>query len=139
MRCTMTFFDTNILVYATIDQGKDKLDLSEKTIEDAINNGSFFISPLVLSEYIFILSKLKIVEKHHADIIFFSKFVYGVVDSRVTTDAYTLCRNISFCKNINDAMHLKVAEAHCTKLVTFDSDFKNLQKYTKLEIEVLQV
>ena len=133
----MTFFDTNVLVYATIDQGSDKLALSEQHIEQAIGNETFFISPLVLSEYIFILSKLKILDKHDADIALFSKFVDGSLNSQITMNAYTLCKALKFCKNINDVMHLKVAEEYCTKLVTFDKDFSKLQKHTNLKIEIL--
>ncbi len=133
----MIFFDTNILVYATIDQGLEKLALSEKYIENAIQNGTFFISPLVFSEYIFILSKLKLIEKHHDDVALFSKFIDGNIDTKITTQAYTLCKKLSFCKNINDAIHLKIAEEYCTKLVTFDSDFKKFEKSTVVEIEIL--
>ena len=32
----MTFFDTNVLVYAIINQDSDKQKLAEKLIEDAI-------------------------------------------------------------------------------------------------------
>jgi len=134
----MIFFDTNVLVYATINQGDDKLALSEKSIEAAMDDGTFFISPLVFSEYIFILAKLKLSEKHHADILLYSRFIVGNIDGEVTMNAYTLCKELSFCKNINDLIHLKIAEQHCTKIVTFDSDFKKLQAYTNVEIEILK-
>ena len=133
----MTFFDTNILVYATIDQGTEKLALSEKRIEESIREGSFFISPLVLSEYIFILSKLKILQEHHRDIVLYSNFVAGAIDSQITTQAYMLCKELSCCKNINDAIHLQMAQKHCTKLLTFDSDFRRFEKFSEIEIEIL--
>jgi predicted nucleic acid-binding protein len=133
----VTFFDTNILVYATIDQGTEKLVLSEKRIEESIREGSFFISPLVLSEYIFILSKLKVLQEHHEDVVFYSNFVVGAIDSQITTQAYTLCKKLSFCKHINDAIHLQMAQKHCTKLLTFDSDFRRFEKFSEIEIEIL--
>jgi len=37
-----------------------------------------------------------------------------------------------------DVIHLKFAELHCNKLVTFDSDFEKLKAYTHLEIEILK-
>lgn len=138
MRCTMIFFDTNILVYATINQGTDKLELSEKYIEDAMLRGTLFISPLVFSEYIFILSKLKVINEHYEDIELFSKFIGGNLNREVSSNAFTLCRDIDFCKNINDLIHLKIAEQYCSKLVTFDRDFKKLENYTDIEIEILK-
>ena len=134
----MIFFDTNILVYATINQGTDKLELSEKYIEDAMLNGTFFISPLVFSEYIFILSKLKIIDEHYEDVELFSKFIDGSLNREVSSNAYALCKNLDFCKNINDVIHLKIAEEYCQRLVTFDTDFNKLQKYTNIEIEILK-
>lgn len=138
MRCTMIFFDTNVLVYATINQGDEKLALAEKVIEDAIEHNRFVISPLVMSEYIFILSKLKIVDRHHEDIQLYTKYTQGTIDGDILSTAYNLCREIDFCKNVNDVIHLKIAEKYCTKLVTFDSDFKKLKKYTDVEIEILK-
>ena len=134
----MTFFDTNVLVYASIDQGTDKLEVSTRLITEAIENDTFFISPLILSEYIFILSKLKIVEEQHEKVIFFSQFVEGDCGRENILDAYLFCRKIDFCKNINDVMHLRVAEQTCRRLLTFDADFRNLQKFTELPIEILQ-
>ena len=138
MRCIMIFFDTNVLVYATINQGDEKLALAEQVIEDAIMHNHFLVSPLVISEYIFILSKLKIVDRHHEDIALYTKYTKGSIDKDILLPSYKLCREIDFCKNMNDAMHLKVAEQYCTKLVTFDSDFKKLQHYTNIEIEILK-
>ena len=54
----MTFFDTNVLVYAIINQDSDKQKLAEKLIEDAILKQQFAISPLVLTEMVFVLAKL---------------------------------------------------------------------------------
>ena len=133
----MTFFDTNILVYASIDQGTDKLEISTRLIMEAIENGTFFISPLVLSEYIFILSKLKIAEEHHEKVILFSQFAESSCNRESIMDAYHYCRKIDFCKNINDMIHLKVAEQACRRLLTFDVNFKKLQKHTELPIEIL--
>lgn len=47
----MIFFDTNVLVYYTINQDEDKQKLSERLIEEAIGDSIFFISPLVMTEY----------------------------------------------------------------------------------------
>lgn len=121
----------------TINQGSDKLLRSQSLISKAIENKSFFISPLVMSEYIHILSKLKILDAHANKINIFAQFVSSDMDKEVVLEAYTLCKKVDFCKNINDAIHLKIAEKYCTKLITFDSDFKKLQDYTSIEIEIL--
>ncbi len=134
----MIYFDTNILVYFTIDQGDDKLEKSREEIFNAIENETFFITPLVLTEYIFVLSKLNILEQHQDKIDLFSEYVKFSIDKDIVIDAYKMCSEIKFCKNINDAIHLKIAEQCCTKLITFDSDFKKLQDYTTIDIEILK-
>ena len=138
MRCIVTFFDTNVLVYATIDQDKEKMLLSQKIIAQAIEDSTFFISALVLSEYIFILSKLKIIDEQDEKIMLFSTLSQGNHDSEMVIDGYNLCKQIDFCKNINDVIHLKMTEKYCRRLVTFDTDFKKLEKYTDIEIEILK-
>ena len=134
----MIFFDTNILVYATIDQSMEKFERATQQIDEAIQIDSFCISPLVLSEYIFILSKLKIIQEQHEKVMMFSKYVVSDIDNEIVIQAYELCRKIDFCKNMNDVIHLKVAEQYCQKLVTFDSDFKKLQKHTDINIEIIK-
>jgi len=133
----VTFFDTNVLVYFTINQDEYKLATAQKHIYDAIKNDSFVISPMVISEYIFILSKYKIVKQHQDKVDFFSTYIQGSIDKEMTMQAYELCQKIDFCKNINDVLHLKIAEQHCERLATFDSDFKKLERYTSINIEVL--
>ena len=137
-RCIVTFFDTNVLVYFTIDQGGKRLELSQKIIYESIENEIFFLSPMVLSEYIFILSKYKVQKQHQDKITFFSQYVHGNIDNSLVMEAYSTCNEIDFCKNINDVIHLKIAEQYCIRLVTFDADFKKLQEYTEIEIEILK-
>ena len=133
----MIFFDTNVLVYYTINQDEEKQRHSKKLIEDAIVDGKFFISPLIMTEYIFVLSKLKILDENRDKILFFSKFIQGNISTIETMEAYKICQESQCCKNINDVVHLIVAQQYCNKLLTYDSDFKKLQKYTDIEIEIL--
>ena len=134
----MTFFDTNVLVYYTINQDEAKFDVAQKIIYEAIEQDTFFISPMVLSEYIFVLSKYKLTKIHHDKVMLFSKYVNSFIDNTLVLEAYDVCEKIDFCKNINDVMHLKVAEKYCDRLVTFDGDFKKLEKYTNIQIEILK-
>ena len=133
----MIFFDTNVLVYYTINQDEEKQKRSKKLIEDAIVDGEFFISPLIMMEYIFVLSKLKILDENRDKILFFSKFIEGNISTIETMEAYKICQESQCCKNINDVVHLIVAQQYCNKLLTYDNDFKKLQKYTNIEIEIL--
>ncbi len=41
-------------------------------------------------------------------------------------------------KNINDAIHLKLAEQYCRKLITYDTDFKKFKNETNIKIEILK-
>jgi predicted nucleic acid-binding protein len=121
----------------TINQSESKQALSHSLIREAIKKKEFFISPLILSEYIFTLSKLKILAQQSDKVELLSRMVVSTMDRKRIMEAYSLCKEIDFCKNINDVIHMKIAEEYCTKLVTFDSDFKKLQKYTEIEIEIL--
>lgn len=134
----MTFFDTNVLLYFTINQDEEKFATAEKMIYKAIEEDTFFISPMVLSEYIFVLGKYKLIQQHENKVLLFSKYVNASIDNKLVMEAYKVCEQIDFCKNINDVIHLKVAEEYCSKLLTFDSDFKKLEKYTDIEIEILK-
>ena len=134
----MIFFDTNVLIYFTINQDEAKFDIAERMIYEAIEQDTFFISPMVLSEYIFVLGKYKLIQKHKSKVLLFSKYVNASIDNKLVLEAYEVCEKIDFCKNINDVIHLKVAEEYCQKLVTFDTDFKKLQKYTNIKIEILK-
>lgn len=134
----MHLFDTNVLIYMSINQGEKKQNMSQSLIRDAIAKKVFFITPFILSEYIYTLAKLNILSEQRNKVELFSRYVSGNIDKKIIVKAYELCQEINFCRNINDVIHLKVAEQYGTKLVTFDSDFKKLQKYTDIEIEVIQ-
>ncbi len=134
----MIYFDTNVLIYAIINQGDNKLRLSKKIIEEALMDNKFFISELVLIEYIFGLSKLKIIDDRTNSINFYSKLLKEGLDNSTIINAYKKCRKSNKCRNINDFIHLEIANRHCEKIVTFDSDFKNLQDLYSVEIEILR-
>lgn len=138
-KCIVIYFDTNVLVYYSINQDDVKQKLSSKLIEDAIKIKNFYISPLVFSEYIYALAKLNMLDISQPRVNFFSNYVKEISTYKtIVLEASSFCREISFCKNINDVIHLKVAEQYCQKLVTFDSDFKKLQKHTDIHIEIIK-
>ena len=92
---------------------------------------------MVLLEYIFGLSKLKIIDKKSDTIDRYNDFCTSSIDKFIVFNAYKKCQKFGKCRNINDFIHLEIANRYCKKLVTFDSDFKNLQKFYDLEIEIL--
>ena len=134
----MIYFDTNILVYATINQGDNKLEYSQNLISRAIEDGKFFISPIVLSEYIIVLSKLKILNHHDKNIKFYSEFIQKNLDSKIVIKAYQKCLEVKNCKSINDFIHLEIAEKFCSKLITYDNGFEIFQKFYKIDVEILK-
>ena len=133
----MIYFDTNVLIYNSIEQDLNKSMLSEKFIKHAIKTNTFVISPLVLSEFIFVLSKQKIIDKCKDDVKLYSHFCKFSINRLDIINAYKKCKKLNKCRNINDFIHLEIANKYCDKIVTFDSDFKNLQGSYDIEIEIL--
>ncbi len=133
----MVYFDTNILIYNSIEQDLNKSILSENLIKKAIKSGNFAISSLVLSEYIFTLSKLKIIDKCKNNLSFYSKFCTFKFNEKDVLNAFKKCQKLRKCRNINDFIHLEIADKYCEKIVTFDSDYKNLQELYSVKIEIL--
>lgn len=134
----MVFVDTNVLIYAAIEQDLAKKERSIALLEQYINENCLLISLLVLQEYAFTLAKLKIdaavIDK---DVQFYSEFAQPV-SKAMFSDAFALCAKLDFYRNINDVLHLMFAQKHCKKLITFDADFQKLQPHTALEIEILK-
>jgi len=134
----VTFFDTNVLVYSIVTQDEIKKGIADRLIEDSIKDSELTLSPLVLSELIFVLSKLKIDERLIKDAItLYKPFIKHPIEPAFVFEAYELCRELGTGLNINDAIHLKFAERFCAKIVTFDADFKKFKDSTNLRIELL--
>jgi predicted nucleic acid-binding protein len=131
------FFDTNVLVYFSINQDVRKQEIADRLLLSAIETHSIVISPLVFTEYIFVLAKLNQIKYQQNNITFFKEFATGNINTQLIFTAYELGSELDICKNINDVIHLKFAEQHCNKLITFDSDFENLKSHTQLEIEIV--
>lgn len=133
----MIFFDTNILVYYSVNQDMSRQVISDALIRDALEENRLMISPLIFVEYVFTLTKLKQFDNCQESIELFENSIFHFIDADIVKNAYKFCTIHSNCRNINDAVHLKFAEKYCTKLVTFDSDFKKFIPHTNLEIEIL--
>jgi len=135
----MIFFDTNVLIYASVNMGEEKLQKSQSVIEKAQQNDEFIVSTLLLQEYAFVLAKLKLSEAKIIDNTkVFSKYCKHSIDCTLLEQAFELAVETSYFNNINDVIHLKFAERYADKLVTFDKDFKKLQAFSSLNIEILK-
>ncbi len=134
----MVYVDTNILIYITANQGVEKQEIAAKLVRNLIENDEFFLSPLTMQEFIFTLAKLNINWRQVTDDVdFYMDYIQKTIDKDILIEAYNLCKKMNFCKNINDAIHLKVAEKYCRKLITFDKDFKKFKENAIIEIEIL--
>ena len=134
----MIYFDTNILIYASINQDAEKMIKSQKLLLEVISENKLLISPLVIQEYVFTLNKLKIEsESIYSKTRAFERYCCHYIDNRLIFKSTELASKINFFGNINDIVHLKFAETYCSRLITYDSDFDKLKPFSKIEIEIL--
>ncbi len=134
----MVYLDTNILIYACVEQDKNKKEKSISLIENLIKDEKLFLSVLTLQEFVFTMAKLKVdTEVIKSDFKFFKNFVFEESDKHMLENSVDMCCRLNFCKNINDILHIKIAEKFCTQLFTYDSDFKKLEAHTELKIKIL--
>ncbi len=135
----MVYLDTNVLIYAAVEQDKNKKELSIELIQSLVESNKLLLSPLVLQEYIYTLSRLGVDgEVIVYDVDFYKEYLCQNYDANMLILAMQKCTKENNCKNINDLLHLELAQKYAQKLVTFDKDFGRLQKYTKIDIEILQ-
>lgn len=132
------FIDTNIFVYSFLNQGIEKQEFCTQLINNSIKNNELVISDLVLQEFVYILAKHKIekniIYEYYNKLKVFSKNN----NNKISEEANQLAYIINYFQHINDCIHIKFAESHCSKLITFDKDFEKFRKHTKLEIEILK-
>lgn len=135
----MVYVDTNVLIYAGIEQDINKKELAVELLANYTSAKLLSISLLTVQEYLFTFAKLKIDNKIiDRDTSYYSSHVRHLITKEIFINACQLCSELNFYKNINDVIHLKFAEQHCNKLITFDTDFNKFKKYTEPEIEVLK-
>ncbi len=135
----MIYFDTNVLVYSLVNQNEANMTLAQSRVEHAIDNNQFVISPLVIQELVFVLSKLQR-DKHYISKACqqFLPFVVGEINASVIKQAADIVCEHNLGKSINDITHLFLAQIYAKKLLTFDSDFLVMQRFSSIPIEWLQ-
>jgi len=134
----MHYLDTNILIYSCVNQDSAKMALSQSIVQELFKKDELLLSPLSLQELIFTLFKLDIniksIEKTYS---LFNQFCQYEINRDIIDSAFEIVTKINFGKNINDIIHLKFAEKYCSKLLTFDKDFKLLKQFSKIEIDII--
>ena len=134
----MHYLDTNIIIYSVVNQDPGKMEVGQSIIRDLFERDELLISPLNLQELIYTLSKLKVDIKRIEQAYFlFQQFCKNEIDKTLIDSAFKIVSRLNFGKNINDVIHLKFAEKYCTKLLTFDKDFKILKRFSSLDIQIL--
>ena len=135
----MVYLDTNVLIYASVEQDIEKKNKSLALLEKLITKKQLLLSTLTLQEFVFTMAKLKIdndIIKQDSDYYF--SFVNVEQDYFILKQAIELCCDENQCKNINDVMHILLAEkAKCSRLITFDGDFRKLDGINGVKIEML--
>lgn len=134
----MIYFDTDVLINLLIPQDEVKHEKAKKLYELATDNGNFFISLLCLQETAFVLQKLDQRRENIEDILTaflsYQPVSFGV---REMKRGIVLANEIGF-QNINDCLHIAIAEIHCTEIFTFNkADFTRIKKHSKLKITIL--
>ena len=134
----MIYFDSDFLINYYVIQDRKRHQLAVKIFDKANQNGEGFLSLLNLQEIAFVLSKLRVdIVEINDTLHTFNKFNpinYSFEDFK---RAATLCQKVGF-QNINDCIHIAIAETHCQELYTFNqADFKLIKNHTSLKINIL--
>jgi predicted nucleic acid-binding protein len=135
----MILVDTSVLIDAFINQNPARQQIARRSLEQVIEEQALLLSPLILTEFSFVLSKLHLFQQHQNTLEFLDRFVNHSIDKEMLNLSLRRAQQMGSARNINDLMHLAFAERFCNKLISFDSDFKKLQKFTDFEIEILTI
>jgi predicted nucleic acid-binding protein len=134
----MTYFDTDVLVNAAIEQDPTKYIQANQIIEQTILSGKFQISWLSIQELGFVLAKLK--EPKEVINVSLNQLISSLpvnYNKATFIRAIELANEIGF-SDFNDCLHVAIAEEHCTELYTYNSrDFGRIQPLTTLTIHIL--
>jgi predicted nucleic acid-binding protein len=135
----MVYLDTNILIYASVEQDPQKKAQSIALLDTLISQNQLVLSTLTLQEFAFTMANLGIDhEVIRQDCGFYFGYVSVESDYGIMREAIELCCRQKFCKNINDVMHLLLAQkAKCKRLMSYDRDFRKLSDICAVMVEVL--
>lgn len=134
----MIYLDTDVLVNFLVQQNVDKHDLAGRIFEKASEEGSIFVSFLVLQELSFVLGKLNVpAPEIRANVNALALLQPHAYHLREYHRAVYLAERIGF-QHFNDCLHTAIAERNCDELITFNrSDFSKIKLFTDLKITLL--
>lgn len=135
----MIYFDTDVLIHLLIPQDQRKHEKAKAIFQSAAEKDNFFLSFLCLQETAFVLSKLgQKVDDIVSGLSTFLAFEPVGYHASEMTRAIELAKLVGF-QNINDCIHLAIAENHCSTIYTFNkADFSKLTRLTDLQIVILE-
>lgn len=134
----MLYLDTNILVYALVNQDSQKMLASQARINQCIADSSLLLSPLSLQELAFTLAKLNAPQNTIKDSFnVFKAFVAHKVDMTLCDSGFQLALATNMLRNINDAIHARYAEQYASKIVTYDQGFRKFATHISIPIDIL--
>ena len=133
----MIYFDTDVWIHSLVEQNEEKHLQSNKLIEES-QKRKYVISNLNLQEILYVLGKLKM-GTHEIEKISRKLLLLNMVDynKKEVKRGVSLAKYIGF-ENINDCIHVAIAENYCSELVTYNKkDFVKLQKNAKIKVTIL--
>ncbi len=134
----MVYLDSNILIYSFVHEDENKQAKSIKLIKDLMQQNELLISPLVIQESAYVMSRLGVnKELISQNIDLYSEFCLIPIEARSILAAKDLAYKTDSYRSFNDALHVVLAELFCDKLITFDKGFKSFASFTPLNIEIL--
>ena len=96
------------------------------------------VSPLVISERIYVLTRLGADgELLRRNIKFFKQFAFHDISRDMVWEAFDVAQRHNNAKHINDIIHIKYAERYCARIVTFDRGYETFRDYTALTVEIV--
>ena len=135
----MTYYDTDVLIHYFVNYEATKHLQAKQLVKQAVDDKTFYCSLLCVQETSFVMTKLQQslenINQAVNQLLLTAPVGYDLPSFR---RAFAMAQQIGF-KNINDCLHLALAEAHhCTELITYNrKDFARLQPLTYLKITIL--
>lgn len=133
----MTYLDTDFIVNYLIIQNRDSNRIAIKRFGALKDKNKAFISLLTLQEVSFVFAKLRMESfRLEENLVFLEKWAKVNYTLDHFLRAKQLASKIGF-HNINDCLHVAIAESYCKELYTFNkNDFEKIRPLTSLHITI---
>lgn len=133
----MTYLDTDFIVNYLVTQNRDSNRIAIKRFEALTDKNKAFISLLTLQEVSFVFAKLRMEPfRLEENLVFLEKWAKENYTLNHFQRAKELASKIGF-QNINDCLHVAIAESYCKELYTFNkNDFEKIKALTSLSIRI---